>query len=285
MPMNVRIAALVAVAWLSGPAIAEEADKGDKSRYTLFDPTPVAKLREFDPDRPGLSHDPATIDAGHVQFETGAFEHVFDPRARSVGSTRRYSFGDTYARIGVTNDTEVQVGAPIGNLLRMGGDDPSQARGFGDTTVAMKTNLIGNDGGNHILAIYPSLKVPTAARGLGNDHVEGMVSIPYNYKILDSLLLTLEPSAGVLRDTANTRYRDAYGMIVGFDAIIAKTLIASVEVATQTSTAGKERTMWGVSPSLAVIVDKNLQLDCGAVLGLNKATPRYSPYVGISARF
>lgn len=273
--------ALCAALVPGGPRAAD----ADKSRFTLLDPTPLAQLREFNPDRPGLSHDPTTIDAGHIQVESGALEHVFDPRGPSIGTARRYSFADTYARIGVTDSTEFQLGGPVWNLARTGGDEPTRAVGGGDTTIALKTNLLGNDGGDHILALYPSAKLPTAPRGIGNGYLEYTLSAPYNYKLNPDLLLTVEPSVSALRNADNTRYRDGFGLILGLDQTVAKVLIASIEVATQASTARKEHTMWATSPSLALVLSKSFQLDCGAVLGLNKATPRYQPYVGLSARF
>jgi hypothetical protein len=36
---------------------------------------------------------------------------------------------------------------------------------------------------------------------------------------------------------------------------------------------------------LQYLVSKNLQLDVGVYLGLNNATPRYNPYIGVSYRF
>lgn len=89
----------------------------------------------------------------------------------------------------------------------------------------------------------------------------------------------------MLRNAANTRYRDSYGFILGFDQTIATVVIASVEISTQVSSARKEPTNWTFTPSLAYLVAKNLQLDTGVNLGLNRATPRYNPYLGISLRF
>ena len=257
----------------------------DKSGYSLFDAVPDRLLREFNPDRPGQSHDPTTVDAGHVQLEVGAFEHVFDPRGPGFVTTRRYLYGNPNLRVGVTSDVELQVGAPLGNLLRTSGAEATRAVGLGDTTLAVKANLLGNDGGKHILAVLPTLKLPTAARGLGNGFAEGIVFAPYNYKITDDLLLTLEPSLGLLRNISNTRYRDSYGLIVGLDQTITNIVIASVEISTQASSARKEPTNWTFTPSLAFLVTKNLQLDAGVNLGLNKATQRYNPYLGVSARF
>lgn len=277
-------AALLGLAWLIVVGVGR-AQADDKDRFSLFDPTPVAKLRDFNPDRPGLSHDPTTVDAGHVQVEVGAFEHVFDPRGPSVGTTRQYTYGDTEFRLGLTNDLEFQVTTPMRVLSVMGGSDPGRAAGFGDTMIGAKLNLIGNDRGASILALLPILKVPTAPLGVGNGHTEFVLYVPYNYMITRDLLLTVEPSAGVFRSNVKPGYRDGYGFILGLDQTIAKVFIASVEIAAQASTERKDRTTWTASPSLAYTLGKNVQFDAGVYLGLNKATPRYNPYLGVSARF
>src|SRR5437764_10537377 len=50
----------------------------DKSRYTLFDPTPKAQMREFESDRPGTTESPITVDAGHFQAEFSFAEFTHD---------------------------------------------------------------------------------------------------------------------------------------------------------------------------------------------------------------
>lgn len=263
-----------------------EGAKDDKGRYTLFDPVPDDKRRAYNPDRPGLSHDPTTVDAGHVQIETGGFEHVWDPRGAGEKTTRRWIYAAPTARVGVLNWLEFQAGVPIYNVLReTSSDDRTRASGFGDVNVGAKLNLLGNDGGDHILALLPNVKIPSAARGLGNDRAEYFLAAPYNYNITKELALTIEPSVAALRNDANTRYRDSYGLIVGLDQTLFKTVVASIEVQSQISSDRKTATTWAVSPSVAWFATKDLQLDAGLVVGLNKATPRWDPYVGVSMRF
>ena len=288
-----RRTSLALAAILMSPLAVAETEKGsddkepleDKRGYSLVVPTPRRSLREFDPDRPGQSHDPTTIDAGHVQIETGAYEQVYDPRGAATGTTRRYILGNPLARIGLTNASEIQIGAPLYQLLRTGGVDQTQTRSFGDTSLGTKVNLLGNDSGDHLLGVLATVKFGTARIPAGNGYTEYTLAVPYNYNITPELTLTLEPSVAALRNADNTRYRDSYGMIAGFDYLIAKKVIASLEVFTVTTTARKEATNWGVSPSVAFLATNNLQFDAGIVLGLNKATPRYDPYVGVSMRF
>jgi hypothetical protein len=66
----------------------EEAKCPDKSQYTLFNPTPADCMREFDPDRPDVTDSPFTIDAGHIEFETGLFSYDLSRPDHEGGSVR-----------------------------------------------------------------------------------------------------------------------------------------------------------------------------------------------------
>ena len=99
----------------------------------------------------------------------------------------------------------------------------------------------------------------------------------------------MEPTAGVLRNVNNTRYAPNVGLIANLSReVFIKGLTAAVEVAANTSLDNVTNigvTQVSFDPSLQYQITKNLQLDVGIYLGLNKATPRYNPYTGISYRF
>ena len=300
---------------LAGAAHAEENDKGpppDKSGYSLFNPVPDDKLREFSTDRPGKAHSSTTVDAGHFQVESDFLTHTYDPRGPGYTTTRAYSIGAPILKLGVTNWMDLELGLALFNSLRQSGGGLSlgaeaspgsssgppdtadqgsgssltRARGFGDTLLGAKINLFGNDGGDQSLALLPFLKIPTAARGLGNDHVEFTLNAPYTIALSKLWALTLEPNFGVLRNAENTRYRENYGFIANLSRpVFVEGLTAAVEIAIDVSSERKERTRVSFDPSLQYLLTKNLQVDAGVYLGLNKATPRYLPYAGISYRF
>lgn len=272
------------------PAIESSADLG----YSLFNPVPVNKLRELSTDRPGKSHSSITVDAGHFQIESDFLNYTYDPHGSGDVTTRAYSVGTPILKLGVTNWVDVELGLALFNSLHQS-DGPSAnmsnggtitARGFGDTFLGAKINAFGNDGGDQSLAFLPFLKLPTAASGIGNDHVEFTVNVPYTIALSNPWSLTLEPNVGLLRNSDNTAYRGDYGFIVNLNRpVLIKGLTAAVEFAVDASTVTTDATKMSFDPSLQYLLSKNLQLDVGAYLGLNKATPRYNPYVGVSYRF
>jgi hypothetical protein len=80
----------------------------DKSQYTLFNPTPSKCIREFEPDRPDLTNNPFTVDAGHLQLESDLFNYSLSRPDRDGTITEKFLFGSTNVRVGITNNTELQ---------------------------------------------------------------------------------------------------------------------------------------------------------------------------------
>ena len=101
------------VACLVGPLVlTASASVGvaeDKSRYSLFDPTPQRLMREMTTDRPDTTESPFTIDAGHVQVESNVFGYTRSRPDTDGAVTDSYDFAVTNVRIGLTNATEINV--------------------------------------------------------------------------------------------------------------------------------------------------------------------------------
>jgi hypothetical protein len=255
----------------------------DKSVYSLFNPVPDDKLRDFSPDRPGKSHSTITVDAGRFQIESDILNYTRD----GPSMLRSYTLGAPLLKVGVTNWMDFQIGTSLFNHLRQGsGASAINASGFGDTVLGAKINLFGNDGGDQSMALVPFVKLPTAARDIGNGHAEFTLNVPYTIALSKPWSLTLEPNFGILRNDANTSYRQNYGFIANLSRpVFFETLTAAIEVAVDVSSEGRAQTRVSLDPSLQWLVTKNLQLDIGIYLGLNKATPQYNPYLGVAYRY
>lgn len=286
--------ALALLPALTGLASAQERDQPspDKSAYSFWNPVPDAKLRDFSTDRPGKSHSSTTVDAGRFQIEADFFTYTYDPPRAGQTGTRAYSIGAPILKAGVTNSLDIQVSSALFNSMQeiggsmAGAPVGAQAQGFGDTAVGAKLNLFGNDSGSQSLALLPFVKLPTAARGIGNGYVEYTLHAPYTVALTKDWSVTLEPNVGILRNQANNGYRQNYGFIVNVSRpVLVEGLTAAVEVAVDASSERGAMTKISFDPSLQYLVTKNLQLDAGVYLGLNRAAPRYNPYVGISYRF
>ncbi len=260
----------------------------DKSQYNLFNPTPDDQLRPFSTDRPGKTHSSLTVDAGHVQLEGDFWNYTRDHWSRDRSTTRAYTVVNPNLKLGVTNWAEVDAFFPLYNSLnvRSGDGGTLRAHGFGDVLLGGKVNFFGNDGGDQALGAIAFVKIPTAARGLGNNMVEYTLNLPFTKALPNEFSLTIEPAIGLLRNQFKQGYQGDYQFLINLNRpVIGSTVVAALELALDypgDHSIGPRHT---IDPSLQWLVTPNLQLDAGVYIGLTKGAPDWNPYIGISFRY
>lgn len=263
--------------------------KTDKSQFNLFNPTPDEDMRQFSTDRPGKTHSSLTVDAGHFQLEGDFYNYTYDRRSTDGSKTRAYTLINPNLKLGITNWAELDVFLPLYNSLEVkspNGGNVLRAHGFGDFLIGGKVNIFGNDGGDQSLGAIGFVKVPTAARGLGNDNLEYILNLPFTTTLPNKFSLTAEPAIGLLRNLNNTGYQGDYQMLINLNRpIIGEVVTAALELALDFPGDHHIGPRHTLDPSLQWLVTPNLQLDVGVYIGLTKAAPDFNPYVGISFRF
>ena len=281
------------------PAFATDAPTSspapvDKWRYTIFNPVPGDQLRDMGTDRPNKTNGPTTIDAGHVQFEIGAFDYLYY-RDRYRGDNVRsdqFNFGQTDARIGVTNDIEINVVIDPVTAVRstdFNTRQSSRAVGFGDTVVGGKLNLFGNEGGNGVWAtavgIQPQIKFPTARASLGNGHAEAEVGIPVAVNLPADIHLEAETIVGWERNSADTGDVTGWQNSIAIDRSFFTRYDFFVEYWSHASTERRRESPQTIDVGVVYTLDDHTQLDTGVNFGLNHATQNIEWTVGLSVRF
>ena len=137
------------------PLVKKAAMKGkrkpklDKSQYWLLNPVPTDQMRSFSTDRPTKSNVPYTVDAGHFQYETDLVN--FTHRVTGSVHTDTILVPNPTFKVGVTNDTDLEVNVPITGLHTFSSSTGSSSTtiwDIGDTYLRAKVNLWGNDGGS-----------------------------------------------------------------------------------------------------------------------------------------
>jgi hypothetical protein len=141
----------------------------DKSQYTLFNPTPIDLRRSYNTDRPSKTDSPYTIDAGAFQIESDVASWTLDEENHV--RVRTWVIGSANFKLGLTNWMDLQVFPQFYVNTRTSGPGfgkPTEQDGFGDTTVRLKINFLGNDGGKLVIGFVSSLKIPTNTDHTGN---------------------------------------------------------------------------------------------------------------------
>jgi len=247
----------------------------------------VAQDRTYCPARPGLGTTPCTIEPGRASLEVGLASWERDSSADARSDT--VVLGDSFVRVGVTSDTEVSVAWTAYTHLQTrdrasGAIDRSQ--GVGDVTFALKHNLLHPGGDGFSMALQPYITLPTgnAAAGAG-DWAAGVV-VPLSFDLGHGLSLggTSEVAAAVDGDRHGRHLLAS--QIVGLGVAVngQVNVTGELEALRDQDPAG-HATQTFAALSLAWAPSKDLQLDVGAVAGLNAHSPDLQLYAGVSRRF
>jgi len=291
------VAVILALPLLCSPRLAR-ADTDDrppdKSQYDLFHPVPENLMRGMDTDRPNITNTPHTIDAGHLQIETGLYDasHFRDRTHGGDVATDALTLGHINARLGLTERFEINAAIDSYNRAKSTDNLTGQTTklsGFGDTVIGGKLNLWGNEGGDDLwtsgLALQPQVKLPTAQSGLGNNHVEWAIGTPFLVNLVGGFHLGLETALGQERNTANSRYVVGSQNSASLDHVIFGAVDVYLEYAMHATTEGGAQPMQSVDIGFTYPITDNLVIDSGVFIGTNKATPGIEWTSGISFRF
>ena len=259
----------------------------DKSQFNFFNPTPAANLRGFSTDRPTKSYTPITVDAGHLQYETDIL--VYTHSNAGGLSTQQFTSFDPVVKLGLTD--HIEFGMQFGGYNWLDARTPGsnrevqQVRGVGDLTLRPKINLFGNEGGV-ALALIPFVKFPTAARYLGNGHLDGGLIVPFTAPLPYGFQLSFSPELDVFRNGTNSGHHINFTQAFNIGHPIGTKLTVYAEFA---SSVGPDRgtpNLYTVDVATAYLLTETLQLDVGANFGvINSYSPNAQIYAGVSQRF
>jgi hypothetical protein len=244
-------------------------------------------LRPFCADRPGLGTPACTIDPGHVMVELGALDWTLE--RDSATRTDTLVAGDLLVRYGLSSTLEAQIGwTAFGHVRERDRATGSIARsnGTGDISVALRQNLSSPDGSGFSAALMPFVTIPVGGQAIGaGDWGAGLV-VPLSYSLSDTIGIAVTPQVEAAVDSDRHGRHLAYGSVVGLSASLSQQLSAALEVqATRDEDPTGHSTETLASLSFAWQPRDGLQLDAGAVAGLNRNSPDLELYLGIARRF
>ena len=260
----------------------------DKSQYTLFNPTPADKMRDFSTDRPTKSNVPYTVDAGHFQYEGDLFIYSFNNTTTPDADITKWVIGNPTFKLGLLNNVDFEVNFAAyttarGTLRSTGAS--AGVSGFGDAFTRFKVNLFGNDGGAAALALIPYAKWPTASWGVGNGYVESGLIAPLAVSLPMGFSSILMAEFDYLKNSANGGYHANFPALINVSRQIVPGLTGYAEIYADWSTDAGASSVYTLDFALAWVPKPNLQFDIGINIGLVPAAVPYQIYAGISKRF
>src|SRR5437762_10276739 len=109
-------------------------------------------------------------------------------------------------------------------------------RCFGNTTVRVKYNFWGNDGGRTAFAATPYVKFPTSQDGIGNRGVEGGLVVPLAVELPSAFYLGLTTRFDAVRTEDQTGYHAEFVNSIAFGRHLFRNLFGYVELFSAVST-------------------------------------------------
>src|SRR5436190_3400249 len=255
----------------------------DKSPYTLFNPTPVDLRRPYNTDRPSKTDSPFTIDAGVFQIESDVANWTLDYE-KGV-RTRTWIVGNTNFKLGLTNWMDLQIFPQFYVNKRTSGPDfgkQLEQNGFGDTTVRVKINLVGDDRGKLVIGLVSSVKLPTNTGHTGNHVWEPGFGLPVNYSLPWGFTLFAQTRIDILDKSRSSNMQVQWQNPIGLSHTIVGNLSGYVEFYDAVSPGP-----W-VGPldtGLIYQVTPNFSVDVNSFFGLTRSAPDYNVFTGFGCRF
>jgi hypothetical protein len=264
-------------------AFAEEESSRDKSQYTLFNPTPIDLRRPYNTDRPSKTDSPFTIDAGVFQIESDLWNWTLDEQNHV--RTRTWIIGNTNFKLGLTNWMDLQIFPQFYVNTRTSGSGfgkPVENDGFGDTTVRLKMNFLGNDGGKLVIGLVSSLKIPTNTGNTGNHVWEPGFGLPVNYSLPWGFTLFAQTRLDILDKPRSSKMRVQWQNPIGLSRTIVGNLSSYVEFYDAVGTGPWVGTL---DTGLIYQVTPNFSIDVDAFFALTHSAPEYNVFSGFGYRF
>ena len=292
------ILCLVLAAACLGYSRGDETSAEDKSRYTLFNPTPTDSLRIWRTDHAGIV--PYTIDAGHFEADITAVSYGYDEQdfggffgGGIKGRTESWGYGITQVKLGLLNRVDAEViirpYQTITSTVKFGSITLGRqtASGFGDLVSRLKLNVWGNDNGKTALSISGDVKFPTAEHGigeLGNGQFEGGPGLEFSAQLPWEFELRINSAINFFEDASDSR-QAAFANLMSLSHSILSNLEGYCAFNTSVSTITGEDWIGSAKIGLNYRITKKVELYVGNSFGVTDDAIDYAPSVGVAARF
>ena len=262
----------------------------DKSQYTIFNPTPINLRRPYNTDRSSNTDSPYTIDAGVFQIESTVADWIYDRRNPEHLDIRVRTriIGNTNFKVGLTNWMDFQVIPNFYVNRRTSGKDFGKAleqSGFGDTTVRLKFNFLGNDGGDLVIGLVSSIKIPTNTGHLGNHVWEPGFGMPVNHALPGGFTLFGQTRIDILDEPGSHSPRVQWSNPIGLSRTIIGNLSGYAEFYNAVPT-GKNHPWIGTADfGLTYQVTPTFSIDINSYIGLTRSADDLNVFAGFGHRF
>ena len=232
----------------------------------------------IDPDRPDVSSGARTVGAGRVQLEAG----LLAERTRLAGEpTERRLSAEMLLRIGISQRLELRVdGEPIVRLR--GADD---ATDVGDFRIGAKWRFFDGGDGSPMLALLPSVKLPTAPTAIGTGKTDYAILLAASFELPADFGLDANAGLGAVGQTRPGGYLLQALVSASLSRKLGAGLTGFGEVFYSSREEWSGREQVGVDAGIVWTVQSNIAIDAAVGTSLYGRVPDVFVRAGGSVRF
>ena len=239
--------------------------------------------RDFCADRPGRGTPACTLAPGQAMIEVGVVAWDHDADAQSINDV--FNLADTLVRVGVTNNTELQIGLVAASHARSrdrASGAVETATGVGDGYLAIRRGLAGDNGP---AAIELFATVPIGRQPIGAGDWGAGVLVPFEISLPADFALALTPEADAAVNASGHGRHLAYGGVAGLSHPLGKKAAASAEFA-----GFEDRDPVGaafdarVAGAFTYQLSDAMHIDIEADVGVTHSAPKHSFLIGFARR-
>jgi hypothetical protein len=264
--------------------------------YTAFNPTPEAKLRALNTERPTKAEYVTTVDPGHFQVESSVINVVKDKNCSADGcdKSNKNSFGsNTLLRFGVTQNSEISVLSSdlyARTKFKSSDGDIEKGDGFGNNLLRFKYSFKGNNNGKYGLAITPFVKISNGQNGVGNRNLRGGVMVPFSMNLNSKWAIGGMTQLEFLRSDngLNIAKRHDYCAYTNSFYLLrnqSEKLQMFVEYYTYKVDFANSKRVDTIGAGTSYLLTKKLKIDLGVNFGATSAASDLEYYTGFGYKF
>ncbi len=235
--------------------------------------------RDLSPDRPDTTESPFTVEPGRIQVESSIWAYARD---RSDGvESQTWTFGEANVKFGIADNHDVQIVLRPYIRESLRGAAESDAEGFGDIDLRWKWNLWGNDGGATAAALMPFVTIPTHT-AVSTGEWEGGLIFTFASDLGGGWGFGAQVEIDRVWDGDSGRHEwdFLHSVVIGRD--LGESFGVYLEYF---GVSGGHPYEANLSGGFTWALGPDVQLDLGAVAGLNDAAEDFSIFQGMTFRF
>jgi hypothetical protein len=236
--------------------------------------------------RPGNAQSAIAVPKGYLQLESGLASHASNPQPGVHGNA--WTLAQATFRYGIGADTDVELAIfpfTTQTLHIPSGDQTAQ--GFGNITLSAMHTFLGADGNGPSFGMMGFVTFPAADKELMDaqifdDRTTGGALATGSLSLTDRASLTLTLADDARHPSGSTYLNDVWGAI-NLTYAWTDRLGSYIEAyADHTKTSATQAT---ADFGGTYLVDRVTQLDAGVNVGMNRAAPDATFFVGWAHRF